>query len=199
MIGQARNFYQYAAVQIGNGTTEDTLAYLRGGNEFKNCLLVEQPNGHWGTTIMRQFLFSAYQYPLFLELKRLGDEKISAIAEKSLKEITYHLRWSSEWVIRLGRGTDESHKKMHDAIGELWKYTEDMLTPALYDPFIERSDEIANRWNETVNDIFSKASLKIPDDVDMITGGKESRHTRHLVDLLNEMQCLQRQYPGVQW
>jgi ring-1,2-phenylacetyl-CoA epoxidase subunit PaaC len=148
---------------------------------------------------MRQFLFSAYQYPLFMELQRLGNERISAIAEKSLKEIIYHLRWSSEWVIRLGRGTDESHKKMEEAVLALWKYTDDMLTPALYDPFIERSDEIANQFMAKVKDIFNQASLQIPDEVEMITGGKESRHTRHLVDLLNEMQCLQRTYPGVQW
>src|SRR5687768_15981904 len=95
LIGQSRNLYQYAAELIGNGSSEDSLAYLRGAEEYRNCLLVEQPNGHWGKTILRQFFFSAYQYPLYEHLSAHRDEKLSAIAEKSIKEVTYHLRWSS--------------------------------------------------------------------------------------------------------
>ena len=111
LIGQARNFYQYAATLIGNDATEDSLAYLRKEGEFKNCLLVEQPKGDWAQTILRQFFFSQYQYLLFQQLQNSKDEQLAAIAEKSLKEVTYHLRWSSEWVIRLGDGTEESHQR----------------------------------------------------------------------------------------
>src|SRR6185369_10668419 len=128
LIGQARNFYQYAAELINqltnpqdaahkpSNTTEDSLAYLRDNREFKNCLLVEQPNGDWAKTMVRQFFFSAYQFYLYQELEKNKYEQLAAIAEKSLKEVNYHLRWSSEWVIRLGDGTEESHKRMSSAI-----------------------------------------------------------------------------------
>ena len=112
---------------IGNDATEDSLAYLRKEREFKNCLLVEQPNGDWAQTILRQFFFSQYQYLLFQQLQNSKDEQLAAIAEKSLKEVTYHLRWSSEWVIRLGDGTEESHQRMIKAIDELWDIQENYL------------------------------------------------------------------------
>ena len=118
---------------IGNEATEDSLAYLRKEGEFKNCLLVEQPKGDWAQTILRQFFFSQYQYLLFQQLQNSKDEQLAAIAEKSLKEVTYHLRWSSEWVIRLGDGTDESHSRMIKAIDELWKYTDELFEVASYE------------------------------------------------------------------
>src|SRR6266498_1263163 len=133
LIGQARNFYQYAARLKADGSTEDSLAYLRKEREFKNCLLVEQPNGDWAQTILRQFFFSQYQYLLFQELQNSKDEQLAAIAEKSLKEVTYHLRWSSEWVIRLGDGTDESHSRMQKAIVELWRYTGELFEAVSYE------------------------------------------------------------------
>ena len=143
LIGQARNFYQYAAVLINNSTnqqfnqstTEDTLAYLRNENEFKNCLLVEQPNGDWAKTILRQFFFSAYQFYLYQHLQNSNDETIAAIAEKSLKEVTYHLRWSSEWIIRLGDGTEESNSRMQKAIDDLWMYTDEFFEASSYELF----------------------------------------------------------------
>lgn len=190
LIGQARNLYQYAATLIGNGETEDSLAYLRDEKQYKNCLLVEQPNGHWGTTIVRQFLFSAYQYPLYERLTHSSDQRLAAIANKSIKEVTYHLRWSSEWVVRLGQGTPESHSKMTDAVTELWPYTEDLL--------LQSSSE-KDKWRERVQTVFQQAALKVPDDVRMITGGFAGRHTPHLANMLNEMQHLQRTFPGVEW
>src|SRR5258706_1620897 len=136
LIGQARNFYQYAAHIINESqqtqgskapplegfgeATEDTLAYLRNANEFKNCLLMELPKGDWALTILRQFFFSAWQFYLYRQLQNSKDQQLAAIAVKSLKEVTYHLRWSSEWVIRLGDVTDESHTRITDAVGELW-------------------------------------------------------------------------------
>lgn len=188
LIGQARHLYQYAAELLGDGSTEDKLAYFRGPEAFKNCMLVEQPKGHWGTTVLRQFLFSAYQYPLYQQLASRDDEKLAAIAQKSLKEVTYHLRWSSEWVIRLGQGTETSNDKMKDAVKELWPYTQDLLT---------RTDgDLQFNWQDKVQNIFSKASLALPADVTMITG---ENHRQHLVEILSEMQHLQRTYPNVEW
>ena len=191
LIGQARHLYQYAAELIGNNTTEDTLAYLRGPEEYKNTLLVEQLNGHWGKTILRQFLFSAYQYPLYEYLSDQPDEKLAAIAKKSIKEVAYHLRWSSEWVIRLGRGTNVSADKMKDAVNDLWPFTEDLLT--------NTTNEVQAKWTNRVNNVFEAAGLEIPKEVEMITGGMEGKHTEHLYKMLEEMQYLQRTYPDVEW
>ena len=132
-LGQSRNFYQYAASLIGNGATEDSLAYLRTEREFKNCLLVEQPNGDWAQTILRQFFFSVYQQLLFEKLQNSKDEQLAAIAVKSLKEVNYHVRWSSEWVIRLGDGTEESKSRMIKAIDAIWAYTGEMFIAASYE------------------------------------------------------------------
>src|SRR5689334_19832484 len=132
LIGQARSLYQHAAGlrNEASGTdevTEDTLAYLRDVREYKNCLLVEQVNGDWAQTILRQFFFSTYQYLLYQQLQQSTDDTLAAIAEKSLKEVTYHVRWSSEWVIRLGDGTPESHDRLENALEELWMYTGELF------------------------------------------------------------------------
>lgn len=190
LIGQARHLYQYAATIIGNGATEDSLAYLRNAEEYKNSLIVELPKGHWGTTIMRQFLFSAYQYPLYNRLSASPDQNLNAVARKTIKEVTYHLRWSSEWVVRLGQGTEESNTKMTDAVKTLWPYTEDLLS---------QSPDEKDEWNSRVKNIFQQAGLNVPEKVKMITGGFEGKHTKHLSKMLVEMQELQRKYPGAEW
>jgi ring-1,2-phenylacetyl-CoA epoxidase subunit PaaC len=205
LIGQARNFYQYAATLIGNDATEDSLAYLRKEKEFKNCLLVEQPKGDWAQTILRQFFFSQYQYLLFQQLLNSKDKQLAAIAEKSLKEITYHLRWSSEWVIRLGDGTEESHIRMLKAIDELWQYTGEMFKVASYE--LRVADDrtgidvsmLKEPWMCKVKEIFSEATLSIPEQVFMQTGGKEGNHTENLGNILTELQYMQRAYPGCEW
>jgi ring-1,2-phenylacetyl-CoA epoxidase subunit PaaC len=200
LIGQARNFYQYAATLIGNGATEDSLAYLRKEREYKNCLLVEQSNGDWAQTILRQYLFSQYQYLLFQQLQKNKDEQIAAIAAKSLKEVAYHLRWSREWVIRLGDGTDESHQRMLKAVDELWRYTGEMFVPADYEK-ISGIDFVSlkNEWLNKINEIFTEAALPVPDKTFMQTGGKEGKHTEHLGYILTELQFMQRTYPGCEW
>jgi ring-1,2-phenylacetyl-CoA epoxidase subunit PaaC len=197
LIGQARNFYQYAADLKNDGSTEDTLAYFREANEFLNCLLVEQDNGDWGKTIIRQFLFSSYQLPLYEEIIPSHDERLSAIAEKSLKEVTYHLRWSSEWVIRLGAGTEESQKRMQNALNELWKFTEELYTPVDYE--MTTKTNIAEAWKHRVEAILQQAELSPPKNTKMVLGGKHGQHTEHLHSLLNEMQYMQRTYPGMEW
>src|SRR3984957_11872187 len=122
LIGQARYLYQHAAMLLGAEATEDSLAYERDAWDFRNCLLVEQVNGGWGKTILRQFLFSAWQFYFYDRLRESRDSELAAIAEKSHKEVIYHLRWSSEWVIRLGDGTEESHDRMEKALDQLWKF-----------------------------------------------------------------------------
>jgi len=205
LIGQARNFYQYAATLIGNDATEDSLAYLRKEKEFKSCLLVEQPKGDWAQTILRQFFFSQYQYLLFQQLQNSKDQQLAAIAEKSLKEITYHLRWSSEWVIRLGDGTQESHSRMLKAIDELWRYTGELFeavgyeSQAVSDGTGAEVSKLKVKWTNKVKEVFSEATLSAPEKTFMQTGGKEGKHMEHLGFILTELQYMQRTYPGCEW
>ncbi len=202
LLGQSRNFYQYAAKLIGGEASEDSLAYLRKEREFKNLLLVEQPNGDWGQTILRQYLYSQFQYLLFDKLQQCDDEQLAAIASKSIKETAYHVRWSSEWVIRLGDGTEESRNRMLKAIDELWRYTGEMFVPAAYETIVGVS-ELKISWEVKVNAVLSEASLIPPSGgggaVFMQSGGKEGRHTEHIGYILTELQYMQRAYPAAQW
>jgi ring-1,2-phenylacetyl-CoA epoxidase subunit PaaC len=214
LLGQSRNFYQYAAQLINEspqisestvppaggfrGASEDSLAYLRKEREFKNLLLVEQPNGDWGQTILRQYLYSQFQYLLFEKLQQGDDDQLAAIAAKSIKETSYHVRWSSEWVVRLGDGTEESHTRMQKAIDELWRYTGEMFIPAAYETIVDIS-LLKNEWLRKVTTIFTDATLPVPEKVFMQNGGKEGTHTEHLGYILTELQYLQRTYPGANW
>jgi ring-1,2-phenylacetyl-CoA epoxidase subunit PaaC len=213
LIGQSRNFYQYAAEIInsaGDGLkeraeTEDTLAYLRDVEEFKNIILVELPNGDWAETILKLFFFSTYQYYFYQRLINSSDGQLSAIAEKSLKEVTYHLRWSSEWVVRLGDGTTESKQRMENAIGKLWEYTSEMFVPAEFE--IESAGDktgvdvssLKSEWLNKVKEIFQTATLDMPEYKGEQFFGKKGQHTDHLGAILSEMQFLQRTYPGTEW
>ncbi|HKP32801.1 MAG TPA: 1,2-phenylacetyl-CoA epoxidase subunit PaaC [Chitinophagaceae bacterium] len=217
LIGQARNFYQYAAQllnssspQLLNSSTEDTLAFHRDVIDYKNVLLAEQPNGDWAKTILRQFFFSGYQYYLYQQLQHSTDPQLAAIAEKSLKEVTYHLKWSSEWVIRLGDGTDESHLRMKNALKELWQFTGELRTASQYesDLFAEKISPdynlIKSNWDQKINEVLTEANLSPYlntelKDTWMQSGGKEGKHTEQLGFLLAEMQFLQRAYPGAEW
>ena len=217
LIGQARNFYQYAAqlinhpIAIGSTNqpvtpaTEDTLAYLRDADEFKNCLLTEQPNGDWAKTILRQFFFSAWQFYLYQQLQESNDEQLAAIAVKSLKEVTYHLRWSSEWVIRLGDGTEESHKRMIKAIDELWPYTGELFQATDYESGVMNEgigvdpELLKSKWEEKVKNIFEEASLPLPSASLMQSGGKKGNHSEHLGSILTDLQYMQRAYPNSEW
>jgi ring-1,2-phenylacetyl-CoA epoxidase subunit PaaC len=221
LLGQARLFYQYAAELLNKQQqadaqinprdskkteiTEDTLAYFRTEREFKNCLLTEQPNGDWGQTILRQFFFSNYQFHFYTGLANSNDQRLAAIAVKSLKEVTYHLRWSSEWVIRLGDGTDESHKRMIAANENLWQFTGELFEPAVYETeLINRGiavdpDPIKTNWDQTLAEVFKQATLAIPIANFMQSGGKSGIHTEHMGYILAELQYLQRTYPGCNW
>lgn len=198
-LGQARNFYQYAAVLIGAGATEDSLAMLRLEHEFKNHLLVELPNGHWGQTVLKVYFFSAYQKLLMQQLLSCPDEQVRGIAEKSLKEVSYHLRWSREWVLRLGDGTEESHERMRQAMEEVWMYTGELFEQPDYHQGWVDYNAIKTVWMEEISQTLAAATLEVPASAFFQTGGLHGRHTEHMGYLLAEMQYLQRAYPNSEW
>ena len=211
LLGQARTLYQYAAILLNidakvlpleeyREATEDSLAYLRNEREFKNLLLVEQPKGNWATTVLRQYLFSQFQFELFSVLQNSSDAQLAAIATKSIKETTYHIRWSKEWLIRLGDGTTESHHKMQEAVEELWQYTGEMFEPADYETLQQINlQTLKNIWEEKVTKVFQEAKLSIPENAFVQVGGKQGTHTEYLGFILAEMQYLQRSYPNAVW
>ena len=224
LIGQSRNFYQYAAKLINNvkksegskvlsfeenlsEATEDSLAYLRDAREFKNLLITEISNGDWAKTILKLFFFSSYQFYFYQKLISSSDAQLAAIAEKSLKEVTYHLRWSSEWVIRLGDGTEESNRRIKLALEETWPFTGEMFEPGVYEKACRENhisvevSEIKNDWQNKTREVLEKATLLYPKEKEvwMQSGGKNGVHTEHLGFVLAEMQFLQRAYPGCEW
>ncbi|MBC8034924.1 MAG: phenylacetate-CoA oxygenase subunit PaaC [Chitinophagaceae bacterium] len=201
LIGQARNFYQYAAALKADGATEDTLAYLRDAMDYKNALIAELNKGDWAVTTLRQFFFSTSKFYLYQQLQNNSDTTLAAIAEKSLKEVTYHLRWSAEWVIRLGDGTDESNARVKTALEYLWPYTGELITPASYEQAQPGIDFAAlkKNWTNHVLQVLEQALLTPPVNDWMQSGGKQGIHTEHLGYLLAEMQYLQRSYPGCEW
>ncbi|MEM8906500.1 MAG: 1,2-phenylacetyl-CoA epoxidase subunit PaaC [Bacteroidota bacterium] len=204
-IGQARSLLQYAAELEGQGRNEDDLAFLRDVWAFRNHLLLEQPNGDFAQTICRQFFFDAYNYFHYQGLLQSNDEQLAAIAEKSLKEVTYHLRWSSEWMLRLGDGTELSHQKIQKAVDTLWAYTGALLENDPADQVLIDSgiavdlSSIKPLWQEKVNSVLKEATLTLPESAWMQSGGRQGRHTEHLGYILADMQYLQRAYPGQNW
>lgn len=204
-IGQARSLYQYAAEIEGEGKTEDDLAYLRDVWGYRNVLLVERPNGDFAQTIVRQFLFDAFNYYQFQLLCHSKDEQLAAIAKKALKEITYHLRFSSEWMIRLGDGTKLSHQKMQRALDELWMYTGELTTSTAIETQLGLQGiaadlgKVKSQYLKKLNEIITRATLKLPTDEWMQQGGKEGHHSEHLGYILAELQFLQRAYPNQNW
>lgn len=205
LIGQATSLLEYAGKLEDKGRSADDLAFLRFDKDYRNLLLVEQPNGDFGMTIMRQFLYDAYQVPLFEALSNSKDPHLSAIAEKSLKESKYHLKHSSEWVIRLGDGTAESKERIHTSLDELWRYTgelfwEDDVDQALKaEGIIPEPSELKVRWNKIVEDVLNEATLEIPQTEWQFDGGRRGLHSEHLGYILTELQFMQRAYPNMEW
>ncbi len=205
LLGETRSLYQYAAELEGQGRTEDDLAYLRSATEYRNPLLVEQPNGDFAATVVRQFLFDNFHYHFLKQLVSNADERLAAIAEKSLKEATYHLKWSSEWVIRLGDGTDESHRRAEQAIAELWRFSGELTTPTALEKELQAAGLIPDYTGIRASmaahaeRVMAEATLTIPQQAFMLTGGKDGRHTEHLGYILTELQYMQRTYPGLTW
>lgn len=205
LLGQTRSYYQHAAALEGKGRTEDDIAHLRDARDFRNVLLVEQENGDFAATIVRQFFFDAWHYLLLTELQTSNEEQIAAIAAKSIKEVKYHLRFSSEWVIRLGDGTEVSHQKMQDAVAELWCYTGEMCTPTALDTEMAELgigpdlSTLQAAYTAKIEEVLHAATLTIPTDTWQQQGGKTGQHTERLGFLLADLQFLQRSHPGAKW
>jgi ring-1,2-phenylacetyl-CoA epoxidase subunit PaaC len=205
LLGQARELYAYAAKVEGNGNDEDKFAYLRDVRQYRNLLLVEQPNGDFAHTMARQFFYAAFADLYWRAMMNSRDATLAAIAAKSEKESAYHLRHSAEWMVRLGDGTDESHRRAQTAIDDLWAYTGEMFEVdhgegGLIDSGIA-IDPAALRgaWLETVLRVVDEATLALPESEWMQQGGRSGRHSEHLGHLLSELQFMQRTFPGATW
>ncbi len=206
LLGQTRLWFSYAGELEQAGRDEDRLAFHRDAHEFRNCLLLEQPNGNYADTMMRQFYFDTWHYFLIEGLTRSSDARIAAIAEKSLKEVTYHLRRSGDLIVRLGDGTEFSHQRCQAAADALWMYSGEMF---IYDELDQTmvtagvapdGAALRTQWLAHVQAIFMEATLTMPAaDAWMQRGGKQGRHSEHLGYLLAEMQFLQRAYPDSTW
>jgi ring-1,2-phenylacetyl-CoA epoxidase subunit PaaC len=205
LLGQARELYAYAAKVEGKDNDEDKLAYLRDVRQYRNLLLLEQPNGDFARTMVRQFFYAAFADLYWRAMMKSGDATLAAIAAKSEKESAYHLRHTSEWMIRLGDGTEESHARAQAAIDDLWAFTGEMFgcdasEGALIDAGIAvDSATLHPQWLKTVLSVVSEATLALPKSDWMQQGGRSGRHGEHLGHLLSELQSMQRTFPGVTW
>lgn len=205
LIGEAQYFLGYAGELEGAGRDADNLAFLRDVLDFKNLLIVEQPNGDWAFTIARHFLVSLYRKHLFARLQSSAEPRIAEVAEKVTNEVAYHLRFSRDWMLRLGDGTEESHGRLQGAVDRLWRFTGEMLASDALEQRLAGegvavdSAELAEVWYREVDEVFAAAKLEKPEVKQMITGGRIGRHSEHLGHILAEMQFMQRAYPGLQW
>ena len=205
LIGQATLFLKLAGEAEGKGRSEDDLAYFREAVEYRNLQIVEFPKGDYAFTIVRQFLFDVYSYHVLEQLQKSSHPEIAGIAAKGFKEVRYHVRHSSEWVLRLGDGTAESHGRAQKALNDLWRFTGEMFTV----DEVEREMAAAGigtdlaalepRWNGVVTDVLNRATLAIPGDPPAMTGGRRGIHTEHLGRMLSEMQIVARSHPGASW
>ena len=205
LLGQARELYSYAAKVEGRGNDEDKFAYLRDVRQYRNLLLLEQPNGDFARTMVRQFFYAAFADLYWRAMMRSSDPTLAAIAAKSEKEMAYHLRHSSEWMVRLGDGTEESHARAQTAIDDLWAFTGEMFSAdegerALVDTGIAVDPATLRApWLKTVTDVVSEATLALPNSGWMQQGGRSGRHSEHLGHLLSELQSMPRTFPGATW
>ena len=204
-VGRANSLYEYAGKIEEKGRTEDDLAYLRNEREFFNNLLAEQPNGDYAQTILRQYLTDAFEIHFYEALTKSKDETLAGIAAKSLKEIQYHLRHSSSWMLRLGDGTEESNLRLQNSLDEIYRFTGSLFETDESDSVLIAAgiapdlSAIQLQWQKDVDVMFEKAMLKKPEKVWMQKGNLQGRHTEHLGYILAEMQSVHRAYPGVKW
>ena len=205
LLGQARELYTYAAKVEGKGNDEDKFSYLRDVRQYRNLLLAEQPNGDFARTMVRQFFYSAFADLYWRAMMTSSDATLAAIAAKSEKESAYHLRHTSEWIVRLGDGTEESHARAQHAIDELWAFTGEMFAVddserALIDAGVAIDPAaLKSQWQKTVAGVVNEATLSLPTNDWMQQGGRAGRHSEHLGHLLSEMQSMQRTFPGQTW
>lgn len=205
LIGQARNYLQYAGEVEGKGRTEDDLAYLRTEREFVNVKLMELPNGDYAHTIARSFLYDAWHLPLQQALATSKDERLAAIAGKAVKEVTYQLKTSADWMIRFGDGTEESHRRAQTALDNLWTYTGEFFATDEVEATLMKAGIVPDMtpikaaFDAKVDAVLAEATLKRPADGYMQTGGRKGKHSEHLGYILAEMQYLARAYPRATW
>ncbi|HLS11382.1 MAG TPA: 1,2-phenylacetyl-CoA epoxidase subunit PaaC [Flavobacteriaceae bacterium] len=205
LLGQCRSYYQYAAKLKGGDTTEDSIAMLRTEREYVNVLLVEQPNEHFGYVIARQFLFDVFHLLQMQELQKSKDETLASIAAKNIKETLYHTRFSSDWIKRLGDGTEVSHAKIQEAINDLWPYTKELFEVTESDQeMIDAGigvdvSKLKDAYYKQVAEVLEEATLKVPEGKYFHKGGKQGIHTEHMGPLLAELQYMQRTYPNMNW
>jgi len=205
LLGQAQSLLNYAGELGGEGKNADDLAYRRREREFTSLLLIEQPNGNYANTIARQFFYDTFHYYFLQGLKNSQDEFLKGFAEKSIKEVAYHLRHSSKWVIIFGDGTDESHQKIQEAVEQIWKYTGEMFEVSEAYSTLQKAnilpnlDEVKSNYQTKISEVLAEAKLKIPEGTFMSTGGRNGIHTENLGYMLTEMQYLVRTYPDANW
>lgn len=205
LFGQVRSYFQYAGKIAGDARSEDDIAMLRKENEYKSVLLVEQPNTNFAYTIGRQFLFDVYHLMFLSELQKSTDLTLSAIANKCIKEVSYHERFSSDWIRRLGDGTEESNKKMQEAINDLWTYTDELFHLTEADQAMVSEGvgvdvtALKEAYYKKVNDVLTEATLETPELKYFQKGGKQGVHTEYMGYILAELQFMQRAYPGMEW
>jgi len=205
LFGQVRSYYQYAAKIQGNDTTEDTIAFLRKEREYKNVLLVEQPNTDFAYSITRQFLFDMFHIELLNELQNSKDETLAAIAKKSIKEVSYHVRFSSDWMRRLGDGTEESNQRVQAAVNDLWVFTDELFHQTDADKAMVSEGigvdvtQLKQSYYQKVSAILEEATIEVPNVEYFQKGGKQGIHSEYMGYILTEMQYMQRTYPNMNW
>lgn len=205
LLGQTRSYYQYAAELMGSDITEDTLAFLRKEREYKNVLLMEQPNTDFGYVMARQYLFDVFHLLLLDQLQNSSDEVLAAIAKKSIKEVSYHKRFSGDWIKRLGDGTEESHSRMQEAFDNLWTFTNELFLMTADDTEMAASgvgvdvSKLKEAWIQEITALLNEATLNVPDLKYFLKGGKEGIHSEHMGFILTEMQYMQRTFPNMTW
>lgn len=205
LVGQGTLFLKAAAEVQAAGRSEDDLAFFREAVEYRNLQIVELPKGDFAFTMLRQFLFDSFSVHLLDALQKSTNAEIAAISAKALKEVRYHIRHSSQWVIRFGDGTEESHQRAQNALNELWRFTGEMFLNTPVEENLQ-SEGIAPLpasleapWRTIVDDVFRRATLSIPENAFMMRGGREGKHTEHLGHMLSEMQSVARSHPGAEW
>lgn len=204
-IGRAQMFYELASSSENNGRTADNIAFLRDCREYTNALINELPRGDFAFTHIKQLMLDVFNVAFLEQLQQSANKDLAAIADKCIKESRYHLRRDSDWIIRLGDGTEESHNRCQDALNELWGYTNELFVPTSTEQALIDADIAVDRaalydnWLRDIKAVFDEATLTIPDDNWVAKGGRDGVHTEHLGFMLTELQYLQRAYPGQEW
>ena len=205
LVGQATLYLKLAGETEGKGRSEDDLAYFRDAIDYRNVQLVEMPNGDYAKTMVRQFFFDVFSFHVLEQLQSSKHNELAGIAAKGFKEVRYHVRHSSEWVVRMGDGTEESHNRAQKAVNDLWRFTGEMFQADDIDRAMLSEgtgadiEAIMPKWNEIVSDVLNRATLVIPNDPPAMTGGRRGRHTEYLGHMLSEMQIVARSHPGASW